>query len=127
MTAHAKFHIGILLHNRNTNEDGLVIRMYQREERGETMYEVAVPVLLDTWAGRHYIFDWAESTLELSDNVVLKSSDNSPLLEQYKAVPGFGTDSIDTHLRPSTRDVYSQVACKLEAPQVVVVFRNSLN
>jgi hypothetical protein len=37
------------------------------------MYEVAVPVLLDTWAGRHYVSDWAESILELSDNVVLKS------------------------------------------------------
>jgi hypothetical protein len=81
MIGHAKFHIGVLLHNRSTKEDGLAIRMYQPAERGETMYEVAVPVLLDTWAGRHYVSDWAESTLELSDNVVLKSSDNSPLLE----------------------------------------------
>jgi hypothetical protein len=45
MTQHAKFGIGVLLHNRSTNEDGLAIRMYQPAERAETMYEVALPIL----------------------------------------------------------------------------------
>jgi hypothetical protein len=75
MIAHAKFCIGILLHNRNTNEDGLVTRVYQSVELGETMYEVAVSIRPDSWGGRHLVSDWAESTLELSDNAVLKASD----------------------------------------------------
>ncbi len=73
MTANAKFCTGILLHNRNTKEDGLVTRVYQGE-LGETMYQVAVSIRPDTWAGRHLVSDWAESTLELSDNAILKSS-----------------------------------------------------
>jgi hypothetical protein len=69
----AKFCIGVLLHNRNTKEDGLVTRVYQPAERGETMYEVAVPVPSNTWAGGHYVSDWTESVLKLSDNAILKS------------------------------------------------------
>jgi hypothetical protein len=75
MIAHAKFCIGILLHNRNTNEDGLVTRVYQSAELGETMYEVAVSIRPDTWACRHLVSDWAESVLVLSDNAMLKASD----------------------------------------------------
>jgi hypothetical protein len=78
MTAHAKFCTGTLLHNRNTKEDGLVTRVYQNIERRETMYQVAVPIRHDTWAGRHLVSDWAESALELSDNAVLKASDHPP-------------------------------------------------
>jgi hypothetical protein len=74
MTANAKFGAGILLHNRNTKEDGLVTRVYQSAEFGETMYQVAVSIRPDTWAGRHLVSDWAESTLELSDNAILKAS-----------------------------------------------------
>jgi hypothetical protein len=74
MTANAKFCTGILLHNRNTKEDGLVMRVYQSPERGETMYQVAVSIRPDTWAGRHLVSDWAESTLELSDNAILNAS-----------------------------------------------------
>ena len=74
MTANAKFCAGILLHNRNTKEDGLVTRVYQSAELGETMYQVAVSIRPDTWAGRHLVSDWAESTLELSDNAILKAS-----------------------------------------------------
>jgi hypothetical protein len=70
---HPKFRIGVLLRNRNTKEDGLVTRVYQLVGRAETMYEVAVPVLRDAWASGHYVSDWAESTLELSDNAILKS------------------------------------------------------
>jgi len=75
MITHAKFCTGILLHNRNTKEDGLVTRVYQSAELGETMYQVAVSIRPDTWAGRHLVSDWAESTLELSDNAMLKASD----------------------------------------------------
>jgi hypothetical protein len=67
MIDHAKFCIGILLHNRNTKEDGLVTRVYQSVELGETMYQVAVSIRPDTWASRHFVSDWAESTLELSE------------------------------------------------------------
>jgi hypothetical protein len=74
----AKFRIGVLLHNRNTKEDGLVTRVYQPAECGETMYEVAVPVPSNTWAGGHYVSDWTESVLKLSDNASLKP-DKSPL------------------------------------------------
>jgi hypothetical protein len=80
MAQNAKFGVGVLLHNRSTQEDGLALRMYQRTERGEPMYEVAIPILFDTWAARHNVSDWAESVLELSGNVVLKTAGNSPLL-----------------------------------------------
>ena len=76
MTAHAKFRMGELLHNHNTNEDGLVTRVY--EVGGGIAYEVAVPIVRDTWAGSHYISDWAESVLELSRNARLKSSRMPP-------------------------------------------------
>jgi hypothetical protein len=71
MTA-PKFRKGELLHNRNTDEDGLVKRVYQSGE--VFMYEVAVPVIRDTWAGGHYVSDWNESVLELSRNAKLNSS-----------------------------------------------------
>jgi hypothetical protein len=80
MTQHFRFGVGVLLHNRSTNEDGLTLRMYQRTERAEPMYEVAVPILVDTWAARYYVSDWAESILELSENMALKSAGYSPLL-----------------------------------------------
>jgi hypothetical protein len=76
MTAEAKFRKGELLHNCNTNEDGLVTRVYDFE--AAITYEVAVPVLRDTWAGSHYVSDWDESVLELSRNTHLKSSDKPP-------------------------------------------------
>jgi hypothetical protein len=76
MIANAKFCIGILLHNRNTKEDGLVTRVYQSAELGETMYQVAVSIRPDSFEGRHLVSDWAESTLEPSDNAVLKALDN---------------------------------------------------
>jgi hypothetical protein len=34
-----------------------------------------VSIRPDTWASRHFVSDWAESTLELSDNATLKTSD----------------------------------------------------
>jgi hypothetical protein len=78
MTAHTKFCTGILLHNRNTKEEGLVTKVHQNTERGETMYQVAVSIRHDTGEGRHLVSDWAESALELSDNAMLKASDDLP-------------------------------------------------
>jgi hypothetical protein len=68
-----KFREGAFLHNRKTKEDGLVSRVYQLD--GRTMYEIWVPVRPDTWLSGHYVSDWAESHLKLSNNVNLKSSD----------------------------------------------------
>jgi hypothetical protein len=68
-----KFREGALLHNPKTKEDGLVSRVYQLD--GQTMYEVWVPVRPDTWLSGHYVSDWNEIKLELSDNVTLKASD----------------------------------------------------
>jgi hypothetical protein len=61
---------GTLLHNPQTHEDGLVKRVYQTN--GQTMYEVWVPIRLDTWLSSYFVSDWAESNLELSDNAELK-------------------------------------------------------
>ena len=74
MTAPAKFGIGVQVHNPNTKEDGLVRKVYQADS-GETMYEVAVPAGPHTWAGIHYVSDWAESNLKLSGSATLKTVD----------------------------------------------------
>lgn len=80
MTAPAKFDIGELLHNRNTNEDGLVTWVYQLLRPGEPMYEALVPAIADTWAGGQCLSDWIESDLELSNNATLKASGSPPVL-----------------------------------------------
>jgi hypothetical protein len=80
MTARAKFSFGILLHNRNTKEDGLVTRVYQILGSGEPMYEVVVPGNPNTWAGGQCLSDWTESNLELSSNATLKASGKPPVL-----------------------------------------------
>ena len=61
MRVQAKFSIGVLLHNRNTNEDGWVERVY--EVGGAVMYEVSIPATRFTYNTS----DWIESLLELSD------------------------------------------------------------
>jgi hypothetical protein len=73
-----KFREGAFLHNPETKEDGLVSRVYQLN--GQTIYEVWVPVKPDTWALGHYVSDWAESQLEPSGNVNLRSSDPQRIL-----------------------------------------------
>ena len=81
MTAPAKFCTGVLLHNRNTKEDGLVTKVYQNTERGETMYQVAVSIGQDTGEGRHLVSDWAESVLEPSEpsnHAMPETSDELP-------------------------------------------------
>ena len=65
MGVQAKFSIGDLLHNRNTNEDGWVERVY--EVGGVVMYEVSIPATPFTYNTS----DWVESPLELSSNKLL--------------------------------------------------------
>jgi hypothetical protein len=65
MGVQAKFSIVVLLHNRNTNEDGWVERVY--EVGGAVMYEVSIPATLFTYN----ISDWVESPLELSGKQLL--------------------------------------------------------
>jgi hypothetical protein len=62
MDAHAKFNIGALLHNRNTNEDGWVRRVYR--VGGAVMYEVSVPAT----PLMYNTSDWDESPLELANH-----------------------------------------------------------
>jgi hypothetical protein len=66
------FQLTDLVYNRNTKEDGAVRRIY--ETNGAAMYEVAVPQERNSWAYGHYISDWAEDVLQLSNNEVLRSS-----------------------------------------------------
>ena len=66
MGVQAKFSIGVSLHNRNTNEDGWVKRVY--EIGGAVMYEVSVPA---STPPIHYTSDWGESSLELSSKQLL--------------------------------------------------------
>jgi len=73
MSIQARFRLGALLHNRNTKEDGVVTRVYQLFEGGETMYQVLVPAKHDSWV-RSWVSDWAEINLELSDNAALNSA-----------------------------------------------------
>jgi hypothetical protein len=67
-----KIQPGDLVYNRDTMEDGAVMRVY--ETNGSTMYEVAVPKLGDSWASGCYLSDWAEDVLQFSINERLKSS-----------------------------------------------------
>ena len=67
-----KFQPRDLVYNRNTTEDGAIRKVY--ETHGATMYEVAVPMHGDAWASGFCISDWAEDTLQLSDNARLKSA-----------------------------------------------------
>jgi hypothetical protein len=77
-TTLGRFPVGALLHNRNTKEDGLVTSAYQHGAGGDVMYEVAVPIRLNTWAHGHYVSDWSQGALELSGNVILKSAEQPP-------------------------------------------------
>ena len=60
------------MYNRDTREDGLIKRAY--ETKGATMYEVAVPLIKDSWGRGYCISDWDENVLQLSSNELLKSS-----------------------------------------------------
>jgi hypothetical protein len=82
-TTRGKFPVGALLHNRNTKEDGLVRSVYQLGgDSADIMYEVAVPIRLNTWVYGHYVSDWVQGALGLSDNATLKFSDK-PLTQDW--------------------------------------------
>jgi hypothetical protein len=69
--ANSQFRVEDSVYNRNTGEHGLVRQVYQMD--GITMYKVwlaAGPGLL-RWG--HFVSDWAEGVLELSDNLLLRS------------------------------------------------------
>ncbi len=67
-----KFQLGDLVYNRDTREDGLIRRVYERN--GATTYEVAVPRMKDSWGRGYCISDWDENVLQPSNNEGLKSS-----------------------------------------------------
>ena len=52
------FQLKDLVYNRNTNDDGIIRRIY--ETNGAAMCEVAVPQNRDSWTGGFYISDRAE-------------------------------------------------------------------
>jgi hypothetical protein len=67
-----KFKVTELLHNRDTDEDGRVIRI--NANKGVNTYEVWIPKDGDSWKGGYFISHWHESVLLLSRNVRLKAS-----------------------------------------------------
>jgi hypothetical protein len=60
------------VHNRDTKEDGLVKRVY--EKAGVTMYKVWLPATPGLLRCGHFVSDWAESVLEPSDKALLNSA-----------------------------------------------------
>lgn len=60
------------VYNRDTKEHGLVRQIYEKD--GVTMYKVWLPLTPDLLRWGHFVSDWAESVLELSDNVLLKAA-----------------------------------------------------
>jgi hypothetical protein len=67
-----KFKVADLLHNRDTDEDGRVIRI--NANNGVITYEVWVPKDGDSWKGGYFISHWRESVLESYSNTRLRSS-----------------------------------------------------
>lgn len=67
-----KFYLRNLLFNRKTKEDGVVLRVY--EKNGAAMYEVCVPAKRDSWASGLYFSDWKEDVLQPSTNLRLKTA-----------------------------------------------------
>ena len=60
------------VYNRDTKEHGLVKQVY--EKNGVTMYKVFLPATPQLLRWGHFVSDWAEDVLELSDNVLLRSA-----------------------------------------------------
>jgi hypothetical protein len=67
----AKFHVGQLLYNRNTKEDGFISKVLADD--GVITYEVWVPKESDSWKAGHWISRWFERVLKLSGNERLGS------------------------------------------------------
>jgi hypothetical protein len=68
----AKFKRGDLVYNRDTKEDGAVRRCY--ETYGDTVYEVAVTKLGNSWVAEYFVSDWAEDVLQPSTNERLRAA-----------------------------------------------------
>ena len=96
--AFANFGIGVQVHNRNTKEDGLV-RRCTKGTQSEIMYEVTVPAGPDTWAGLHYVSDWTEGNLSLSDSATLKTVNR----------PTGSTPRVDVLMPASPRRIRHQI------------------
>jgi hypothetical protein len=62
----AKFHVGQLLYNRNTKEDGFISSVLVDD--GVITYEVWVPKESNSWEAGHWISRWLERVLKLSAN-----------------------------------------------------------
>jgi hypothetical protein len=67
----AKFHVGQLLRNRSTKEDGFISSVLA--EDGVITYEVWVPKEYDSWKAGYRISRWLERVLKLSANERLGS------------------------------------------------------
>jgi hypothetical protein len=65
----AKFHVGQLLHNGKTKEDGLITHVFADE--GVIEYEVWVPKESNSWEAGHLSSRWLERLSKLSRNVHL--------------------------------------------------------
>jgi hypothetical protein len=70
--ASTKFHVGQLLYNRNTQEDGLIKSVLTGDE--SITYEVWVPKKPNSWKAGYWIARWLEPPLTLSSNERLESS-----------------------------------------------------
>ena len=57
-----KFHIGELVHNHNTNEDGKIVGF--RDTAGVPEYEVIVPIAANDWEHGSTLTLWPETALE---------------------------------------------------------------
>jgi hypothetical protein len=67
----AKFHVGQLLYNRKTKEDGLISGVFA--DHGIIMCEVGVPKEPNSWKAGYWISRWFELVLRLSGNEHLGS------------------------------------------------------
>ena len=67
--ANCLFHPDECVYNRDTKEHGLVMQAYEKD--GVTMYKVWLPATPNSLRWGHFVSDWAEDVLELSDNVLL--------------------------------------------------------
>ncbi|MGA7626259.1 MAG: hypothetical protein WB630_03005 [Candidatus Acidiferrales bacterium] len=61
-----KFHVGQLLYNLNTQEDGLIKSVLTGD--GNITYEVWVPKKSNSWKAGYWIARWLEPALTLSSN-----------------------------------------------------------
>jgi hypothetical protein len=69
--ANCQFRVDDCVYNRNTEEHGLVKQVYEMD--GVTMCKVWLPAGPDLLRWGHFVSDWAEGELELSDNLLLRS------------------------------------------------------